>query len=75
MRQHKTVVIALENTRIILTVERDKSTTYGYCIRHNQPIGWQGITAETFAWYKLKRDAVREAEALMRSYNYSPFTI
>lgn len=57
------------NSRVIITVQKDKQRGYGYELSHNQRIGFKGITGQTFAWYRLKKDATKQAEALMKCWN------
>lgn len=53
---------------ITITVHKDTNKGYGYNLRHNQPAGFKGIIGNTWAWYKLKRDAVSRAAELLKCW-------
>lgn len=42
-----------------------RKRTYGYTIKHNQPIGWMGTTCEYLGWFRYKRDAIKRIKELI----------
>lgn len=38
--------------------------TFGFTIKHNQPIGWLGTTGNYIGWYRYKADAIKRMEEL-----------
>ena len=55
--------------QVIIKVIKDNSKGYGYKLTHNQNAGFKGIISNTFAWYRLKSEAAKRADELMKCWN------
>ena len=56
-------------TQVLIKVIKDNSKGYGYKLTHNQHAGFKGIISNTFAWYRLKSEAIKRADELMKCWN------
>ena len=55
--------------KVIIKVIKDNYKGYGYNLTHNQQPGFKCIISNTFAWYRLKSEALKRDDELMKCWN------
>lgn len=64
-----TIKLNYNTMKVIIKVIKDNYKGYGYNLTHNQQPGFKGIISNTFAWYRLKSEALKRADELMKCWN------